>query len=45
MGPLTQGATFWAGTSGTKGHRKGPNRAGSAHKSSVMKGVWAGSEI
>lgn len=43
--PLTQEATFWAGAGGTKGHRKGSYRAGSAHKSSIMKGVWTGSEI
>lgn len=39
VGPLTQGATFWAGAGGTKGHRKGSNRGGSEHKSSIMKSM------
>ena len=39
VGPLTQGATSWAGAGRMKGHRKGQNRTGYAHKSSVMKGL------
>lgn len=48
MDPLTQGAAFWAEASGTGSwgrYRKGQNRAGCAHKSSVMKGPWTASEI
>lgn len=38
-------ATSQAGAGRMKGHRKGQNKAGYAHKSSVMKGLWAGYEI
>lgn len=45
VGPLTQGATSWAGAAPIKGHRKGQTRAGYTDQSSVIKALWTGSEI
>lgn len=46
MDALIQGAAFWAEAAGADVvYRNGQSRAGHAHKSSIMKGPWTGSEI